>query len=131
MARASTESQAAQRQTGTGGFGVATVSQYLDTRVSAVLESRRDLGLSLLDQADHPRGGLLDRELRRVDHRAPELALDGLRVLELLVDLEQLRVAVVRAAHAARAGLADLREPLRIGLQAHDLGRIAAEGRRR
>ncbi len=59
-----------------------------------------DFGLPLLDEADHPRGGLLDRELGRVDHRAAEAPLHRGRVVELVVDLEQLRVLVVPPAHA-------------------------------
>src|SRR5206468_11089377 len=49
----------------------------------------RGLGPALLDHPEHAVRGLLDRELRDVDHRAAELAVELRRLLELLVDLDQ------------------------------------------
>src|SRR5206468_7575934 len=49
----------------------------------------RGLGPALLDDPEHAVRGLLDRELRDVDHRAAELAVELRRLLELLVDLDQ------------------------------------------
>src|SRR5919204_2270387 len=70
--------------------------------------------LPLLDELDDSRGGLLDRQLRDVEHGAAEPAVDRARVLELLVDLDQLRVRPGRRAHVADAFLPDLDEPARI-----------------
>src|SRR6187431_1593879 len=101
MAAPSTVSQVAQRQAGTGGFGF-TAEAYetlLRSSYRRRTSGRSGLGLALLDEADHPRRRFLDRELGRVDHRASEPPLHRLGALELLVDLEQLRIAVVRAAH--------------------------------
>ena len=46
----------------------------------------------LHDEADDARGGLLDRELRDVEHRATEPAVDCRGLLQLVVDLRNLGV---------------------------------------
>src|SRR5205814_1055030 len=66
------------------------------------------LGAPLLDQPDHARSGLLDRQLRDLDHRAAEPAVDGLGRFELVVDLDELRVLAVVAAEAPGALRPDL-----------------------
>src|SRR5207248_1039585 len=92
---------------------------------------RRGLGPALLDDADDPVRRLFDRQLGDLDHRAAEPAVDRLGVLELLVDLEQLRV-VPGGADVAHAGLPDLREPAGLDREPDDLVlRNAEEGGRR
>jgi len=78
---------------------------------------------------------LLDRQLGDVDHGAAELAVELLRLLELVVDLGELGVLAVaaRRAHRPHPGAADLDEPVRVDREADDPGLVDLEqlGRRR
>src|SRR6185437_7382466 len=76
---ASRNHHSVQRGIETGGFG------FISFRA-------RGCTLPLLDQLDHPRGGLLDRELSDVQDGTTEPAVDRVGVLQLVVDLDQLRV---------------------------------------
>src|SRR5205809_8044532 len=89
----------------------------------------RDLGLRpcfrapALDEPDDAGRGLLDREIRDLDHRAAEPPLDVLGLLELGVDLEQLRVCPLVAAEPCGPLAPDLLEPVGGDSEADYLGR--------
>src|SRR3954464_9885530 len=85
------------------------------------------LALSVGDELDHAHRRLLDREVRYVEHRATEAAVDGARLVELLVDVQQARVALVRPSHRRDAVRPDLREALRVDRQPDDLGGVDLE----
>ena len=55
--------------------------------------------------------------------------MDRRRLVELLVDVEQPRIALLWPAHRGDAIGADLREPLRLDRQADDLDRVDLEQR--
>src|SRR5919199_6562650 len=99
-AAASVAYQAPHRHRGTGGFGF-TSSRCRGPRVLRVRAP-------LLDERDDAVGDLLDREFADLDHGAPETPVDLGRVVELVVDLDEVRVLPV-ASHPADALLADLR----------------------
>src|SRR5215217_4980642 len=82
--------------------------------------------LAILDESYDPRRRLLDREVGDVDDGAAEAPVHERRLLELLVHLEQLRIAL-RRPHGPRAYVADLREPLGVDGQPDDLLRRRLE----
>src|SRR5207249_421814 len=95
---------------------------------SGRVRSRRlHLRPPLLDDPDHALRGLLDRELRDLDHRTTQAPVDRSRLLQLLVDLEQLRVGLRGGAEVADPRLPDLRKPSGLDREAHDLRRVDLE----
>src|SRR5215217_1886921 len=117
-AAASAVYQTPQRHAGTGGFG------FTASRARGVRGAR--LGCPLLDEPDDAERDLLDRELRHLEHGAPEAAMDPRRELELVVDLHEVGVLAV-AAHPADALLADLGDPLGVAREPDDLRRVDPE----
>src|SRR5690606_12283209 len=83
----------------------------------------------LVHDLDHPAGCLLEGQCSGVDDRAPEPALDGADLLQLLIDPDQLGVAVPLPAAPERADplLPDLLEPVRVERQPDDLPTLHAE----
>src|SRR5512133_4097738 len=86
---------------------------------------------SLFDQPDHASRGLLDREVRDLDHRAAQPSVNRFCSLELVVDGDELRVPAVVAAEPPRPLLADLSEPPGFDCEADDLERVDLKERRR